>query len=127
MNIRTKLVRAACAAILLLASAPVFSATETVVYTFGPHGSGDAGFPINSMVRDSSGNLYSPASGGANGNGAVFKLTPDGSYSIIYSFCSVAPNCADGSFPGPLLYARMAIFTELLPAVGPATTVLCFV
>ena len=87
---------AGLAVILLCAASPVFAATETVVYTFGPYGSGDAGFSIDSMVRDSGGNLYGSGAGGAHGNGAVFKLAPNGSYSIIYSFRAVAPNCADG-------------------------------
>ena len=106
MIIRTKsFCPAGLAIILLCAASPVFAATETVVHTFGPSGSGDSGFPIDPMVRDSSGNLYGTGDGGAHGSGAIFKVTPSGSYSIIYSFCAVAPSCADGSFPGPLLYA----------------------
>lgn len=46
------------------------------------------------------GNFYgTTASGGANGQGTVFKVTPDGHLTTLYSFCS-QPNCNDGSSPG---------------------------
>ena len=49
--------------------------TETILHTFG--GSGDGAFPWGGLVFDSSGNLYGTTfSGGANGYGTVFKLTP---------------------------------------------------
>ena len=37
-------------------------------------------------------------SGGANENGAVFKITPGGTLTTLYSFCS-QPNCTDGTQP----------------------------
>jgi uncharacterized repeat protein (TIGR03803 family) len=46
-------------------------------------------------------------------------LTPDGSYSLLYSFCSVPPSCADGSFPGPLLYAPDGNLYGTTGAGGP--------
>src|SRR5208282_3897145 len=36
--------------------------------------------------------------GGANGAGAVFKMTPAGTVTTLYSFCSLT-NCADGALP----------------------------
>jgi uncharacterized repeat protein (TIGR03803 family) len=51
------------------------SGTETILHTFG--GSGDGSFPWGGLVFDKSGNLYGTTfSGGANGVGTVFKMTP---------------------------------------------------
>ena len=51
------------------------SGTETILYTFG--GSPDGSFPWGGVVFDTSGNLYGTTlSGGHNGVGTVFKLTP---------------------------------------------------
>jgi uncharacterized repeat protein (TIGR03803 family) len=61
---------------------------------------GDPGF----LVLGHDGNLYGLAQGGANGYGAVFKLTPSGVYTRLYSFCS-QPNCADGVIPFALVLA----------------------
>ena len=36
--------------------------------------------------------------GGRNGQGTVFKLTPGGTLTTLYSFCS-QPGCSDGGFP----------------------------
>jgi uncharacterized repeat protein (TIGR03803 family) len=63
---------------------------ETVLHSFG--GSSDGNFPVFSGVTfDSSGNLFGTLEmGGANGEGAVFKMTPESgggwSESIYYSF-----------------------------------------
>jgi uncharacterized repeat protein (TIGR03803 family) len=49
---------------------------ETVLYAFKGTG-GDAANPTTGLVLDAQGNLYgATAAGGANGNGAVFKVTP---------------------------------------------------
>jgi uncharacterized repeat protein (TIGR03803 family) len=51
------------------------SGTETILRTFG--GSPDGAFPWGGVVFDESGNLYGTTfSGGANGVGTVFELTP---------------------------------------------------
>jgi uncharacterized repeat protein (TIGR03803 family) len=43
--------------------------------------------------------LYGTTSiGGAYNGGVVFKLAPDGTETVLHSFCSL-PNCADGGFP----------------------------
>ena len=73
------------------------SGTETVLYSFtgGSDGNGaDAG-----LIADSSGNLYGTTiAGGKSGYGTVVKLSPGGTETVLYSFCSL-PNCTDGSFP----------------------------
>jgi uncharacterized repeat protein (TIGR03803 family) len=79
--------------------------TETVIYSFCSLAScADGEDPSYSyVIFDSKGNLYGTTySGGTNGDGAVFELTPNGSggwtESVLYSFCSVT-NCADGENP----------------------------
>src|SRR5580692_10466664 len=52
-----------------------------------------------SLVQARDGNLYGTTqSGGATGVGSVFRLTPSGTVTTIYSFCSLA-SCTDGAYP----------------------------
>jgi uncharacterized repeat protein (TIGR03803 family) len=49
-----------------------------------------------SLTRDSNGNFYgATGSGGANNEGVVYQLKPNGAETVLYSFCSL-PVCADG-------------------------------
>jgi uncharacterized repeat protein (TIGR03803 family) len=58
----------------------------STVYTFGGS-SGDGAAPFAGLVQASDGNFYgTTASGGANSFGTVFKVTPQGQETIIYSF-----------------------------------------
>ena len=50
------------------------------------------------------GNFYGVSAGGAHGGGTVFKITPAGTLTTLYSFCAQA-NCADGSGPSGLVQA----------------------
>jgi len=51
------------------------------------------------LVQGFDGNLYGTTQrGGANGLGTVFKITPLGTLTTLYSFCTQA-NCADGAYP----------------------------
>ncbi len=53
------------------------------------------------VVQATDGNYYGVSGGGgAHGVGQVFRMTPAGEVTVIYSFCSL-PNCADGEYPGP--------------------------
>jgi uncharacterized repeat protein (TIGR03803 family) len=71
--------------------------THTVLYTFGSQI--NDGAEANVYVYDKAGNFYgSTFSGGANDAGTVFKLLPDGTETILYSFCS-QNNCTDGEMP----------------------------
>jgi uncharacterized repeat protein (TIGR03803 family) len=71
---------------------------ETVIYSFCSHGF-CAGEPLQSgVIFDNAGNLYGTAGGGANGDGAVFKLSRIGTLwkeTTLYSFTGGA----DGSAP----------------------------
>jgi uncharacterized repeat protein (TIGR03803 family) len=73
--------------------------TVTTLYSFnGADGEG----PEAALVQGTDGNLYGTTSaGGANGYGTVFKITPGGALTTLYSFCSLGsyPNCPDGAEP----------------------------
>lgn len=61
--------------------------TETVFYVFGSQ-PGDGSFPLN-LVLDKEGNLYGATEDGGTTNwGTVFRLTPAGSETVLYSFGS---------------------------------------
>jgi uncharacterized repeat protein (TIGR03803 family) len=63
--------------------------TETILYSFGSH-SGDGGYPYAGLVRDRRGNLYGTTAEGGwyYYYGTVFKLTTDGTETVLYSFGS---------------------------------------
>jgi uncharacterized repeat protein (TIGR03803 family) len=65
----------------------------------------------DALVQGTDGNFYGTAFyGGAgnfarlDGNGTVFRITPGGTLTTLYSFCA-QPNCADGGGPGTLIQA----------------------
>jgi uncharacterized repeat protein (TIGR03803 family) len=56
------------------------------------------------LIQATDGNLYGVTSyGGANDEGVVFRITPSGTLTVIYSFCSLA-SCADGANPYSSLF-----------------------
>ena len=74
--------------------------TETILYNFCTQANCVDGYnPWSNLIEDGDGNLYGTTlEGGANGDGTVFKLAPDGTETVLYSFCSLT-NCADGTLP----------------------------
>jgi uncharacterized repeat protein (TIGR03803 family) len=61
-------------------------------------GCADGGNPYAGLVQASDGNFYGTTfERGANGYGTVFKITPSGTLTTLYSFCSQT-NCADGQY-----------------------------
>ncbi|MGB6675528.1 MAG: choice-of-anchor tandem repeat GloVer-containing protein [Terriglobales bacterium] len=83
---------------------------ESVLYSFcakgGTHCT-DGSEPYAGLTFDRSGNLYGMTTVGGSihscglgcGDGVVFKLTPEGKETVLYTFCTLA-NCADGSRSG---------------------------
>jgi uncharacterized repeat protein (TIGR03803 family) len=68
--------------------------TETILYRFS--GGADGAFPNAALIQDPALNLYSTtAYGGASGQGVVFKLSPSGAETILYTFAGGA----DGANP----------------------------
>ncbi len=52
------------------------------------------------LIVDAKGILYGTTSGGGKyGYGTIFKLSPSGNESVLYSFCRKAPKCPDGNSP----------------------------
>lgn len=60
----------------------------------------DGQFPLGSLVQATDGNFYGTTlSGGAWSWGTVFRLTPAGVLTTLYSFCAGESTCPDGSEP----------------------------
>jgi uncharacterized repeat protein (TIGR03803 family) len=73
----------------------------TTLYSFcAQTGCPDGQYPYSGLVQATDGNFYGTTSegGGLGGSGTVFKITPSGTLTTLYSFCS-QPNCADGGIP----------------------------
>jgi uncharacterized repeat protein (TIGR03803 family) len=65
----------------------------------------DGTSPTSALIQATDGNLYGTTpSGGANGYGTVFKITPAGEFTTLYSFCAQT-DCIDGSDPGAIIQA----------------------
>jgi uncharacterized repeat protein (TIGR03803 family) len=67
--------------------------------------------PVGGVIVDASGNLYGTTYAGGTGNnngsacnanyygcGTVYEIAPDGTETVLYSFCS-QENCSDGALP----------------------------
>jgi len=70
--------------VLRLPSPPARSTApiETVLHSFNLS---DGAEPAAGLIADSSGNpLGTTTFGGASGNGVVFKLTPSGTFTLLY-------------------------------------------
>jgi uncharacterized repeat protein (TIGR03803 family) len=59
----------------------------------------DGGKPVARLVQASNGYFYGiTTTGGANGSGTIFRITPAGVFTTLHSFCGQA-NCLDGGSP----------------------------
>ena len=64
-----------------------YAGSHRPIYAFGSGTAGDGMSPYGSLVMDTAGNLYGTTSGGgAAGMGTVYRITPSGTESVIYSF-----------------------------------------
>jgi uncharacterized repeat protein (TIGR03803 family) len=87
----------------------------------------DGTYPYFGLILGSNGNFYGTTNQGGttckltdNGCGTVFVITPQGTLTTLYEFCSL-PSCADGIFPvGPLVQGRDGNFygTTMLGGTG---------
>ena len=87
-----------CSVMLLLvaASAALPAQSFTTLHSFNGT---DGANPFAGVIQASDGNLYGTTGlGGANGDGTIFKITPGGTLTTLYSFCSLS-GCADGNEP----------------------------
>ena len=88
----------ACGIIILWAAGAVALPAQTLTTLFSFDGTGGAQ-PYGGLVQASNGEFYGTTQyGGANHDGTVFKITPDGTLTTLYSFCSLF-GCADGNLP----------------------------
>jgi uncharacterized repeat protein (TIGR03803 family) len=76
------------------------SGTLTTLYSFcSQSGCTDGTNTQAALVQGTDGNLYGTTyAGGANSLGTIFKITPSGTLTTLYSFCSQS-NCYDGAYP----------------------------
>jgi uncharacterized repeat protein (TIGR03803 family) len=74
--------------------------TLTSLYSFCNEANcADGRWPYAGLLQATDGNFYGTTYlGGANDAGTVFQITPAGTLTTLYSFCSQT-NCADGSGP----------------------------
>jgi len=81
---------------------------DTVLYAF--QDGSDGRQPVGALLIDTSGNFYGAAGGGTSSNcsnsgcGIVFKLAPDGTQTVLYSFQGLG----DGAYPQGNLIADKA-------------------
>jgi uncharacterized repeat protein (TIGR03803 family) len=76
------------------------SGTLMTLYNFCPQsGCTDGEYPEGALVEDTNGDFYGTSEfGGTNGLGTVFKITPRGTLTTLYNFCSQS-GCTDGETP----------------------------
>jgi uncharacterized repeat protein (TIGR03803 family) len=87
------IVFAFCAATAIASSAQTF----TSLVSFD--GADGAVPEYSSPVQGTNGDLYGTTNeGGANDAGTIFQITPAGTLTTLYSFCT-QPNCSDGEYP----------------------------
>jgi uncharacterized repeat protein (TIGR03803 family) len=74
--------------------------TLALLYSFcGQANCTDGSYPNAALVQASDGNFYGTTSqGGTNNYGTIFKITPAGMLTTLYSFCAQA-SCEDGAYP----------------------------
>jgi uncharacterized repeat protein (TIGR03803 family) len=113
------------------------SYSESVLYSFCSQGGTnctDGSIPFATLVQAHDGNFYgTTAAGGtnaiinhvSNGDGVVFQLMPDGTYTVLHNFCSQGgAGCTDGAVPTVLTEGPDGSFystTELGGANGKGT------
>jgi uncharacterized repeat protein (TIGR03803 family) len=100
----------ACSILLLLATIAVTLPAQTTTVappaptfkTLHSFDGTDGNSPV-ALVQATNGNFYGTTTyAGANNEGTVFKITPSGTLTTLYSFC-VQTNCTDGSNPNAAL------------------------
>jgi uncharacterized repeat protein (TIGR03803 family) len=95
----SKTFRTLCLALACAASFSLAVSAQAQTVTFVTQFTGNLR-AATGVVQATDGNFYGTDGGGANSRGDIFRMTPSGKVSTIYSFCS-EPNCSDGEYPNP--------------------------
>ena len=114
----TKL-RTYCIVFIFCATAVIASSAQNNIFsTVANFNGADGAWPGATPVLGSDGNIYGTTAAGGNspncptlpgGCGTVFKMTPSGTLTMMYSFCP-SPNCTDGAQPAWLLQGTDGTF-----------------
>ena len=92
--LRTLSLALACAAVTF--SLAVCAQTQTLTYLAQFNGTNGT-FPYGSLIQATDGNFYGAAQSGTFPYDEIFRVTPSGQISSVYTFCSL-PGCADGEY-----------------------------
>jgi uncharacterized repeat protein (TIGR03803 family) len=97
--------------IVLLGVARAIASPAQTFTTLLSFGGSNGTSPSGALVQGLDGNFYGTTNqGGANNSGTVYKITPAGELTTLYSFCSQT-NCTDGEYPrGGLVQASDSNF-----------------
>jgi len=100
--------KTACAIALLCTAAVIASPAQIFTNLVNFNGTNGVYPYYMALVQGTDGNLYGTTfGGGANSGGTVFKVTPTGTLTTIYSFCAEG-GCTDGYNP----YAGLVLGTD---------------
>jgi uncharacterized repeat protein (TIGR03803 family) len=87
-----------CLVFVFCAAAAIVAPAQTLT-TLASFDNKNGNEPLGSLVQGTDGNFYgTTTNGGAYGSGTVFKMTPSGTLTTLYSFCA-QKNCTDGNAP----------------------------
>lgn len=94
---------------LFCAAAAIGASAANTLTTLTRFNGSDGKLPWNApLAQGPDGNLYGTTNeGGINNYGTIFKITPSGTLTTLYKFCSRA-NCGDGNAP----YAGLVLGTD---------------
>ncbi len=104
---------------VLCAMSSASMAAQTVSTVLSFNGS-DGQHPQGALVEALDGNLYGTTYGSLAGyGGSIFKLTPSGTLTTLYTFCSAGPPCTNGASPqAGLFLASNGVFYGTTTAGG---------
>ena len=105
-----RFVQARMTAFVLCAATTIPAAAQTLT-TLVSFNDADGAEPNIPLVQGRDGNFYGmTGTGGANNAGTIFKVTPSGTLTTLYNFCS-QPGCTDG-INTPLIGGGLVLGTD---------------
>jgi uncharacterized repeat protein (TIGR03803 family) len=97
-----------CIIAIFCAVGSIASAAQNLNTLYSFNGNAEGAAPLGALTQATDGNLYGTTGGGVSENfgyGTIFKTTPSGAVTTLYSFCSMS-GCPDGtSAAAPLVQA----------------------